>query len=37
MVTEIELKYFVTSEHTQENITQLFTEQQLSFTCVKRN
>ena len=36
MVTEIELKYFVTSEHTQENITQLFTEQQLSFTCVKK-
>ena len=36
MVTEIELKYFVTSKNTQENITQLFTEQQLSFSCVKK-
>jgi triphosphatase len=36
MVTEIELKYFVIGDNTQENITQLFTEQQLSFTCVKK-
>ncbi|MFT5298123.1 MAG: triphosphatase [Colwellia sp.] len=36
MVTEIELKYFVTSDNTQEKITQLFTEQQLSFNCVKK-
>jgi len=36
MVTEIELKYFVTSDNTQENITQLFTEQQLSFSCVTK-
>jgi len=36
MVTEIELKYFVTSDNTQKNITQLFTEQQLSFSCVTK-
>ncbi|MBA6354563.1 MULTISPECIES: CYTH domain-containing protein [unclassified Colwellia] len=33
MVTEIELKYFVTSDNTQEKITQLFTTKQLSFSC----
>jgi triphosphatase len=37
MVTEIELKYFVISDNTQENITQLFNEQQLPFSCVKKN
>jgi triphosphatase len=36
MVTEIELKYFVTSDNTQENITQLFTAQQLVFSCVTK-
>jgi len=36
MVTEIELKYFVTSGNTQESITQLFTEQQLSFSSVTK-
>lgn len=36
MVTEIELKYFVISDNTQENITRLFTELQLSFSCVKK-
>jgi triphosphatase len=36
MTTEIELKYFVISENTQENITQLLTKQQLSFSCTTK-
>jgi triphosphatase len=36
MVTEIELKYFVTSDKTPKKITELFSEQQLSFKCVTK-
>jgi len=36
MVTEIELKYFVVSENTQENITHLLSAQQLSFSCITK-
>jgi triphosphatase len=36
MVTEIELKYFVMNKNTQENITQLLTAKQLSFSCVTK-
>jgi triphosphatase len=37
MVTEIELKYFVINENTQEKITQLLAAQQLSFSSVTKN
>jgi triphosphatase len=36
MVTEIELKYFVISENTQEKITSLLSAQQLSFSCTNK-
>jgi len=36
MVTEIELKYFVVSNKTKENITQLLSAQQLSFSCTTK-
>lgn len=36
MATEIELKYFVISDNTEENITRLFAKQQLSFSCTTK-
>ena len=36
MTTEIELKYFVISDDTQERITQILTKEQLSFSCTTK-